>query len=95
MNKDKIFYFSKNGWLVWIVGYTQCDSCHVSIRIKALLELSIIFAEFAKCDLDRVCTYFITESNRYKYMDIFYCTTDYIPEEAMVIDHEEFINWVR
>ena len=96
--KDKLyFYFVKEKMFIWILGYARFDRTNVVERITVMLEYSYQFVEIAQCELTDIHTYFVTDSNRYKYMDILYCymNRDNIPVGTFVIENATMVNWLR
>ena len=70
---NKLFYSSKYKRLFWIAGYTLDENTSFAIKKAAyLVDYTKQFAKLVNCDPDKVCTVYVTDSQRYNYMRVFW-----------------------
>lgn len=84
-----LFYFPDQRTLCWVVGYCGSDSTtNVFQKIGILNEKANEFARMLDLDsIQDIDTYFVVESNRYKYNRVYYTTCDSseLPEGTIVM----------
>ncbi len=80
-----LFYTESDKRLFWVSGYSNNSETIGSIKQRATA-----FAKIAKIAVEDVQTYVIQNSRRYRYMRVYYCTSEFIPTE---IDHKFGSDW--
>lgn len=85
--KRELFYSKHERILFYIAGYTD-NSQNVWAFITMLLRHSFWVGWIGRKWVTKVNTDYIYSSRRYKYMRVFYVTTDVIPEGAFIINSE-------
>lgn len=84
--EEDLFYSVKEKILFSIVGY--CDPTNVDEIVKTFTEHADSLSGLVSAEIKDVRTFLVERSCRYKYMRVFYLTTDKIPKEAFVLDGE-------
>jgi len=85
MVMKQLFYSESDRRLFWVSGYSSDSETIGEIKQRA-----VDFAKIAKVDVEDVQTYVIQNSRRYKYMRVYYCTSEFIPTE---INHKFGSDW--
>lgn len=85
------FYYSFDGYLLWVAGYTgdnQTDS--VREKIKYLTEDAAKFSQMAEIPIDYVKTLRVENSRRFKGMRVFYVEARMPAPNAFQFTDEDF-----
>ena len=93
MRIEGLFYSQNEKILFLLAGYTD-NSDSVDYWVKMLTQYKDYITNLVKTD--EVKTTYITQSTRYKYMRVFYCITEEVPEKAFVLDGDwTMMKWLK
>ncbi|MCK4500935.1 hypothetical protein KAU11_10585 [Candidatus Babeliales bacterium] len=89
-----LFYSGKEQVLFNVAGY--CEKENVKENIESLTKGAEELASLAGVTIDKVYSFKVLESRRYKRMTVFYVKTETIPEEAFKIGEDwSMVSWLK
>lgn len=96
--RQNTFYSEREGILFYVAGYTDNYS-----DVKSIVEMFTRFAKIVadmapSINVDDVKTYFVTHSQRYKNMRVFYVETTDVPDFAFRISSDKgwtMMKWIE